>query len=198
MNDRMNREEIQHILSILGTEGILDTLLCVKEHDWVTASEIAEEMNTHVATAVKRLSGLYDVGILDRRVRKGRTRSAQEYSLISNSFGLDIDLNELVGETAGRTENSEIYLLLLKDMAARFGKFSGRNVDDIISSWEIQKLLNDAEAGQDDIVLAITKVLELETEEYGELTVKSLAAASLDAIGHELNNLPSRFFGVIR
>lgn len=194
MNDKMSKEEIQHILSVLGTEGVLDTLLCVKEQDWATASEIAELMDTHVATAVKRLSGLYDIGILDRRVRKGRTRSAQEYSIISNSFGLDIDLDELVGGETGSSD-SEIYLLLLKDIARRFGKFSGRSSEEIISGWGVEKVLNNANASQDDIIKAITEVLELETEEYGELTVKSLAAASLDAIGRDLNNLPSRFFG---
>ncbi len=193
----MNKQEIQHILSVLGTEGVLDTLLCVKEQDWATAREIAELMDTHVATAVKRLSGLYDIGILDRRVRKGRTRSAQEYSLISNSFGLDIDLDELVGGTSGSSD-SKLYLQLLKDIARRFGKFSGRPSEEIISSWGIEKILN-ADAGQDEIIQAITDVLELETEEYGELTVKSLAAASLDAVGGlDIENLPSRFFGGIK
>ena len=198
MNDRMNKDEIQQILSVLGTEGILDTLLCVKERDWVTASEVADEMGTHVATAVKRLSGLYDIGILDRRVRKGRTRSAQEYSLISSSFGLDIDLDELVGRTSGSTENSDVYVLLLKDMARRFGKFSGRSVDEIISSWGVQNILDNAETGLEEVVQAIANVLELEAEEYGELTVKSLAAASLDAINdHEIiQNLPKKYFGV--
>jgi len=197
MNDGMNKTEIQHILSVLGTEGILDTLLCVKEMEWATASEVAEKMDTHVATAVKRLSGLYDVGILDRRVRKGRTRSAQEYSLISSSFGLDIDLDELAGSKPGGS-NSGVYVLLLKDMARRFGKFSGRNVDDIISSWGVRDVLDNPEVELDEVILAITNVLEMETEEYGELTVKSLAAASLDAVGESgiSNNLPSRFFGV--
>ena len=194
----MNKQEIQHILSVLGTEGVLDTLLCVKEHDWATASEIAEIMDTHVATAVKRLSGLYDIGILDKRVRKGRTRSAQEYSIISNSFGLDIDLDELVGGETGNSGSVDEYLLLLKDIARRFGKFSGRPVEKIISSWGIQKVLKDKKASQDEIIRTITQVLELESEEYGELTVKSLAAASLDAVGQDLNNLPSRFFGGIK
>ena len=193
----MNKEEIQHILSVLGTEGALDTLLCVKEHDWATASEVAELMDTHVATAVKRLSGLYDIGILDKRVRKGRTRSAQEYSIISSSFGLDIDLDELVGGTSGSSGDSEVYLLLLKDIARHFGKFSGRPAEKIISGWGIQKVLKSKNATQKEIIQTITRVLELETEEYGELTVKSLAAASLDAIGHDIENLPSRFFGGI-
>ena len=195
MNDGMNKEEIGQILSVLGTDGILDTLLCVRSLDWATASEIADKMNTHVATAVKRLSGLYDIGILDRRVRKGRTRSAQEYSLISSSFGLDIDLNELAGGPGGQ-EDTKIYLLLLKDMARRFGKFSGRNVDDIISSWGVEKILDKGKIGLDEIVQTITMVLELEAEEYGELTVRSLAAASLDAVGQDMNNLPSKYFGV--
>ncbi len=194
----MDKQEIQHILSVLGTEGVLDTLLCVKEQDWATASEVAELMNTHVATAVKRLSSLYDIGILDKRVRKGRTRSAQEYSIISNSFGLDIDLDELTGGTSGSSGSSEIYLLLLKDIARRFGKFSGRGSEEIISSWGIKKILNNNKASQDEIIQTITGVLELEAEEYGELTVKSLAAASLDAVGHDLDNLSSRFFGGIK
>ena len=198
MNDRMNKQEIQHILSVLGAEGVLDTLLCVREQDWATASEVAELMNTHVATAVKRLSGLYDIGILDRRVRRGKTRSAQEYSLISNNFGLDIDLDELMGGASGSSENSDVHLLLLNDIARRFGKFSGRPVEEIISSWDIQKVLNNEKISQDKIIQIITNVLESEAEEYGELTVKSLAAASLDAVGNQdIKNLPSRFFGSV-
>ncbi len=193
----MNKGEIQHILSVLGADGVLDTLLCVKEQDWATASEVAELMNTHVATAVKRLSGLYDIGILDKRVRKGRTRSAQEYSLISNSFGLDIDLNELVGGASGSSGDAEAYLLLLKDIARRFGKFSGRSSKEIVSNWGIKKILDDDNASQDEIIQAITEVLELESEEYGELTVKSLAAASVDAVGNlDIDKLTSRFFEV--
>ena len=132
----MIKKDIEGVLAILGIEGILDTLICVKRLEWATASEVADNMNTHVATAVKRLSGLYDIGILDRRVRKGRTRSAQEYSLVSNSFGLDIDLDELAGDSVEH-ENSELYILLLKDIARRFAKFSGRNIDDIISDWGV-------------------------------------------------------------
>ena len=88
--------------------------------------------------------------------------------------------------------------ILLKDIARRFGKFSGRSSEEIISSWGVEKVLNNAKASQDDIIQAITEVLELESEEYGELTVKSLAAASLDAIGQDLENLPSRYFGGIK
>ena len=194
----MIKEDVEGILAVLGTEGILDTLLCVRSLEWATASEVAEEMNSHVATAVKRLSGLYDIGILDRRVRKGRTRSAQEYALLSPSFGLDIDLDELAGDP-GNNGSTELYIMLLKDMARRFGKFSGRNVEDIISDWSVQEILNDKKVSQDRIIQTITDVLEREVEEYGELTVRSLAAASLDAIDGSqiIYNLPKKFFGVI-
>ena len=64
--DGLKKEEVQRILSVLGTEGVLDTLLCIREYEWMTASEIAKQMDTHIATAVKRLGGLYEIGKIGR------------------------------------------------------------------------------------------------------------------------------------
>lgn len=195
MNGVRNKEDIQHILSVLGAEGALDTLLCVRELEHATASEVAAEMGTHVATAVKRLTALHDIGLLDRRVRRGRTRSAQEYSLLSNSFGLDIDLNELAGAESAELGHG-VYMLLLRDMARRFGRFSGRQEEEIVSHWGI----GDIEGlGMAEAAAIINDVLEREAREYGELTVKSLAAASAEAVGIiDMEGLPSRFFGVVK
>jgi DNA-binding transcriptional ArsR family regulator len=208
MNDMLNKEGVQVILSALGTEGALDTLLCVKERKWITASEVSELMSIHVATAVKRLSSLYDIGLLDRRIRKGKARSALEYTLISASFGLDIDLDELSRNPSGQGENIDLYIQLLKDMAMRFGKFLGRNTDEIIAEWiaktegsnKVLAGLNDKASknhSQDEVIQAISIVMEMEAESFGELTVKSLGAASLEAIdgSHIIDKLPSKFFG---
>ena len=192
MTDELRKQEMQQILSVLGNEGILDTLLCVKEHDWTTASEIAEIMDTHVATAVKRLSNLYEIGILDRRVRKGKTRSAQEYSLNSTSIGLDIDLDELAGKD--NNDPTDAYMTLLEDMARRFSKFSGRSAKEIGIAWDLTRL---KDARSEELLYAISNILDAEAHEYGELTVKSLAAASLDAIGLGPENLPEKYFGVV-
>ena len=191
MNDMLKKDELEQILSVLGAEGVLDTLLCVQEMEWATASEIAERMDTHVATSVKRLSGLYDIGILDRRVRKGRTRSAQEYSLISSSFGLEIDLDEFGGDD--RASWANIYLSLLTDMGMRISKFSGRTMDEIYDKWGLAGL---EEASESEVLDAISIILDNEVEEYGLLTIKSLAAASLDAVGFEGYGLPKKYFEV--
>ncbi len=208
MNDMLNKEGVQVILSTLGTEGALDTLLCVKEREWITASEVSELMGIHVATAVKRLSSLYDIGLLDRKVRKGKARSALEYTLISTSFGLDIDLNELSRDPSEQSRNADLYIQLLKDMAMRFGKFLGRNMDEIIAEWiaktddsnKVLAGLNDEASknhSQDEVIQTISIVMELEAESFGELTVKALGAASLEAIdgAHIIDKLPSKFFG---
>ena len=193
MTDDLRKKELERFLAALGTEGAIDTMLCVKELEWATASEVAERMGTHVATAVKRLTGLHEVGILNRRTRKGRTRSAQEYSLKSSNIRLDIDLEDLDGYA--RKSYAPEYLSLLVNMAERFSKFSGKTFQEMAEKWRLDEL---DDGDESEIRDSILNVLDAETEEYGLLTVKSVAAASLDAIGFEGYDLPKKYFGAIK
>ena len=201
----MDKEELQRALAVLGTEGILDTLLCVKEMGWATASEVAERMNVHVATAVKRLSSLEEIGALEQRVRRGRTRSAKEYSLTKNSISIGIDLEVLAG-TDGK-DNSELYSELLEDMAGRFGRFSGKGIETIHEEWvarleDPKKILSGKSdnPGPEEMLDLIAGIVEIESNEYGMMTVRSLLAASLDSVGAsaaERNEIMKKI-GVIR
>ena len=183
-------EDVRRILSVLGAEGMLDTLLCIREIEPATASEVAKMMDIHVATAVKRLSGLHEIGLVEFNIRKGKTRSAKEYALVSRSFGLDIDLDELSGGTAGGNEDIGIYLELMKNMAERFARFSGRSTEDIIAGWEerldvprgIFRSVGQEDVSVGDALGLISRIIELEGLEYGNMTARSVARVSLESV----------------
>lgn len=179
-------DDIKRILSVLGSEGMLDTLLALRELEPATASELASHMDIHVATAVKRLSALHEIGLLDRRTRKGKTRSAREYELMSRSFGLDIDLDQLAGERPG--DELAVYPALVSDMADRFARFSGKHRSDIISGWKAMLDFPDGffTGGEDytveDALDIISGIIEAESVEYGRLTARSVAEASVESV----------------
>ena len=205
----MNINDARIKLDALGSERALDTLVCVMGHGWATASEVAEKMETHIATAVKRLTILHDAGFLNRRVRRGKTRSAQEYSLQSRRIVLEFDVGDGTSNDAG---NVEFLGMLLKDILMRLGRFGGKTVEEVLCQWKKKS------GAEDEIIIwlesdtakippikpetmleFISSVLAAEVVEYGEFTVRALARASLDAVkstqdvvSHEL---PSRFFG---
>ncbi len=200
----MKKDDIERILGILGSPGAIDTLLQVRELEWTTASQLADAMGIHVATAVKRLNGLYEIGLLDRRKKSGRTRSAWEYALEASSFGLDIDLDQLAGNEG--LKDSGILLDLLRDMAGRFAKFSGKSREDIVAQWSSR--LEDPENvlkgdfsgkhGHDDVMDIAREIVLLEQEHYGALTVRSVVSASLEAINagpEQRKNIMASLFG---
>jgi len=183
-------EDVRHILSVLGAEGVLDTLLCIREIEPATASEVAERMNTHVATAVKRLSGLHEIGLVESNIRKGKTRSAKEYTLVSSSFGLDIDLDALSGDFSGGKDDVGAYPRLVDDMAERFARFSGMAKNDVIAGWRGRLELPDwlfgesasMDGGADEALGAIARIIDLESAEYGEMAARAVAKASLESV----------------
>lgn len=193
-------------LSVLGSDGVLDTLIYVKNNDWTTASELAAGMRIHVATAVKRLTMLHGAGFLNRRVRKGRTRHADEYTTKSAKIVIEIDLDDGGGSPAG---SGKFLGALVRDIMARLGRFCGGGEENVLDRWQkipeiddkmIAWLKNDDEDNEPDRILgALLAILDAEAAEYGELTVRALARASLDAVRAELgpvgHELPSRYFG---
>ncbi|MDO9537934.1 MAG: hypothetical protein Q7J68_06410 [Thermoplasmata archaeon] len=199
--------DVRMKLNALGSEGALDTLICLKKHDWATASEVAKDMETHVATAVKRLNLLHEAGFLDRRVRKGKTRSAQEYSLFSTRMVIELNL-----EGGADTGNAEFMGALLRDILERLGRFGGRTVENVLRDWKKipgidskiitwleNNSLDKTYAQTEKMLKTITIILTVETREYGELTIKALARASLDAVtathGQIIHDLPTKYFG---
>ena len=64
----MNKEDMKRMLFVLGKEHCLDVMINVYKNDWQTASEVARDLNIHIATAVKYLTELYELGLVNRVV----------------------------------------------------------------------------------------------------------------------------------
>ncbi len=88
----MNRE--REICTLLGNPTVADILRFIAEKKEATASEVARSMGIHVATAVKYLSALHDLNILDREVRKTGRRPAYAYRLKSDTIQIEFSFSE--------------------------------------------------------------------------------------------------------
>jgi len=133
----MNKNELQKTLSVLGKEKSLDILSHISGNRWSTATEISNDMGIHVATAVKHLQDLEDVGILASRTRKGKTRSALEYDILKERFLLEIDIASLSDRTSAHGSNDiGSSLRFLVEFSRRLMKLTGNTAKSLLGSWE--------------------------------------------------------------
>lgn len=88
----MNRE--REMCALLGNQTVVDILRVIVRKDAVTASEVARSLQIHVATAVKYLSALYDLNVLDREIRKTGRRPAYAYHLESDIIRIEFRFSD--------------------------------------------------------------------------------------------------------
>lgn len=91
----MKKEDIKKMLFVLGKVHCLDVMINLYKNDWQTASEVADDLKIHIATAVKYLSELHELGLVGRRVKRSKTREAYEYQLKNPKIIIELDISEL-------------------------------------------------------------------------------------------------------
>ena len=94
----MKKEDMRRMLFVLGKEHCLDVMIYLYKNDWQTASQVARGLKIHIATAVKYLSELHELGLVDRRVKWGKTREAFEYQLKNPKINIEFDIGQLMSE----------------------------------------------------------------------------------------------------
>jgi predicted transcriptional regulator len=94
----MKKEDMKKMLFVLGKEHCLDVMINLYKNDWQTASEVAGDLKVHIATAVKYLSELHELGFVDRRVKKCKMREAYEYQLKNPKIKIELDISQLMSE----------------------------------------------------------------------------------------------------
>ena len=202
----MEKLELEGILHSLGKRFTLDILEMIHNTGPCTASEIAKTLNIQVATAVKHLSGLHESGILVRDVRKGKTRSAYEYSLKNDRIIIEIDVSELNTRDEQMKGQDHLFRILIQ-VTRKISAFTGKKESILISSWKInleghdktlealEIALNDSPAEAFDFIARVSKDTDLATEisslifdilklyesKYGKSSMRSLALTSRDA-----------------
>lgn len=80
------------MLFVLGKKHCLDVMISLYKNGWQTASEVAADLKIHIATAVKYLSELHELGLVDRQIKMGITREAYEYQLKNPKIEIEIDI----------------------------------------------------------------------------------------------------------
>ena len=96
----MNQVQFQYIASILGKEHSIAVLEELFISPWSSASEIAQELSIHIATAVKYLEELRTGKIVEARLRKTKAREALEYRIIDPDINLNLNISKTVSDKA--------------------------------------------------------------------------------------------------
>ncbi|ODS35289.1 MAG: hypothetical protein A7316_04170 [Candidatus Altiarchaeales archaeon WOR_SM1_86-2] len=94
----MNKEQFRRAAFVLGKDHCMEVVETLYIREWSTATEIAEELKIHTATAVKYLSELHEIGIVEKRVREGKYKDAFEYRLIEAEINLTLNFEEIIEE----------------------------------------------------------------------------------------------------
>lgn len=227
----MGKPDIRNVLETLGKKHAFDILILLKEKGHLTATDVAKHLNLHVATAVKHLSDLNEAGVIEKRVRKGKTRSAYEYWLKEKRLVLEIDFDDIIQEQRAEGVEAKFIFMILCELTKKMGTFLGKNPNKLIMGWRSEfgeeNMLNaltkcldstfedawdwlskkDEEIDAIRVSTFINKLLEVEEETYGFLSMRSLAKASLKpalaqteyhiSTDDLLELLPSKYYGKV-
>lgn len=128
----MKKEDIRRMLFVLGKEHCLDVMINLNKNGWQTASEVARDLNIHIATAVKYLSELYELDMVERRVKRGKTRKAFEYQMKEPTIRIEFDLSSLKARPIGRGERPLVLFSILFTILMKSRKVVGQSVDNFV------------------------------------------------------------------
>jgi predicted transcriptional regulator len=144
----MIKDDLRRLLFVLGKEHCLDVMINLYKNEWQTASSVAKDLNLHVATAVKYLSELHELGLVNRRIKRGRTRDAFEYSLRTQNIRIEIEIETLI-ENKSKPDGKPLVLFgILFILLAKSKKVIGNSMDTIFETG-FERLVN----GEKNIVL---------------------------------------------
>jgi predicted transcriptional regulator len=129
----MKKDDIRRLLFVLGKEHCLDVMINLNKNGWQTASEVARDLNIHIATAVKYLSELFELDFVDRRVKRGKTRKAFEYRVKDPKVTIEFDLSALKSKPIGSGEKPLVLFSILFTILMKSRKVVGNSVDSHIN-----------------------------------------------------------------
>lgn len=179
----MKKEADELVLSILGKEHAFEILTRVYERGPSTASMIAKDLNLHIATVVKHLTELYEIGLLERTVKVCKTRDAFEYKVKDPKIEISIDLERNKNkEYTSALEALKFYFSVLFLILNKARKVVGNEID---AGLETEL---DGFKTKKEIFSLLTKEMELELaiKRFEERYLKDVNANELGAILSEL------------
>ena len=108
---------------------------------WQTASEVARDLNIHIATAVKYLSELHELDFVERRIKRGKTRKAFEYKVKDPKVTIEFDLGVLKSHPVGAGQKPLVLFSILFTILMKSRKVVGNSVDNYVEG-KFQALTN--------------------------------------------------------
>jgi len=109
-------EEAREVMTALAREYCIDLLRELHGTGWSTASEVARNLGIHVATAMRKLSELETLQLLEKRVRAGS--DLVEYRPVSARVEIVLDF-EAEAKAAKRDARSVAESILVRERPNR-------------------------------------------------------------------------------
>ncbi|UCF08439.1 MAG: helix-turn-helix transcriptional regulator [Thermoplasmata archaeon] len=169
----MDKESIRRLLFVLGKEHCLDVLINVHKKDWQTASEVARDLNIHIATAVKYLTELHELGLVNRRVKRGKTREAFEYQVKNQNIRIEFELTQLMDRKPAPDNKPLVLFAILHTIFVKSRKVVGASVESFVNG-RFERLKN----GEKNIVMD-SLLFEGDLEDANRFFLKSLNGITL-------------------
>lgn len=137
----MLKDDIRRMLFVLGKEHCLDIMINLYRNDWQTASGAAKDLNLHVATAVKYLSELHELGLVNKRIKRGKTREAFEYQLKTQDIRIEFEIKSLVKKSSRPDNKPLVLFVIFFIMFRKSRKVVGKTVEEFVNG-RFEKLKN--------------------------------------------------------
>ena len=125
----MKKTDIRRMLFVLGKEHCLDVMISLNKNGWQTASQVAKDLDIHIATAVKYLSELHELGLLKRRLKKTKTRGAFEYKLGDAKVNIELDFTVLMNQEPSAEKIPPVLFSILYTILLKSKRVLGRSID---------------------------------------------------------------------
>ena len=169
----MEKEDMRKMLFVLGKEHCLDVMICVYKNGWQTASQVARDLNIHIATAVKYLSELHELGFVNRRIKKGKTREAYEYQLKNPKIKIELDIGQLMGKSFQPSNKPLVLFSILYTILLKSRKVVGQSVDASVDGRFADLKTNEKQVVKDSLMF------EGDLEDAKDIFLKNLNGSTI-------------------
>ncbi len=194
----MRKKQFGRYAYVLGKTHSLDILELIQSMGWSKASDIAKELDLHVATASKYLAELEEIKVLEVRRVKGKTRMVLEYRLKDPKINLNLDLSATDVNPDIKDEVTDFYRDIYKSLL---------NLTESIYGI-IPTNLDENTTKKESITESLRRLLEYNEERMGLVPTQRLVCRACEpvVVNHNklveeqdpFKDLPSRYFEILK
>ncbi len=191
----MKQEEFRRSSYVLGKDHSIDILNLVYLKGWSKASDIANELDLHIATVSKYLVELKEIQLLESREAEGKTRMVVEYRIRDPKIELKFDISKKYDDMG---ELQQFYSDVYKSILDRTEKIYG------IVPADVEDHEKNSTYSYSDMKENLRRLLGYNEEKLGLVTTQRLICSACKPIidkrkgapeGSELfKDLPIKYF----